>query len=307
MFGCLARSAGGQATRLSWLTAFQPVFLAGSVRLTGLSALGAGLAVLLGGGCVAIPVTGARREREVVYTPAGWPEKLTADVYRPQARGGRPAPAVLLVHGGGMRGTGARWEMNGIAAKLVSRGYVVMNVSYRSIPGYRYPAPVEDLRQALKWLRAHAAGLAVDPRRIATFGYSAGGYLGALVALQSGPANQRVRAIVAGGAPFDLWFYPGGNLIPTYLGGNQRQVPALYDEASPVNYVQRDSPPIFIYQGSADTLVRPEHALRMQQVCQLMGARCEVHWLRGRGHVGAFLFSGPVVDEAIGFLDREMK
>ena len=260
------------------------------------------------GGCVAIPVTGAKREREVVYSPAGWPEPLTADVYRPRVPpGGRPLPAVLLVHGGGMRGAGARWEMNGIAAKLVSRGYVVMNVSYRSIPNYRYPAPVNDMRQALNWLRTHAAELAVDRRRIATFGYSAGGYLGALVALQHGPADQRVRAIVAGGAPFDLRFYPGGNLIPTYLGGNQRQVPALYDEASPVNYVHRDSPPIFIYQGDADTLVRPEHAMRMQRVCQLMGARCEVHWLRGHGHVGTFLFSGPLVDQAIGFLDREMK
>lgn len=265
----------------------------------------AGLAVVLGVGCVAIPVTGARRER-TVYTPASWPEKLAADVYRPQP-GLRPAPAVLLVHGGGMRGEGGRWEMNGIAAKLVKRGYVVMNVTYRSIPAYQYPAPVEDLRQALHWMRAHAGQYGIDPRRIATFGYSAGGYLGALVALQGGPGNLRVRAIVAGGSPFDLRFYPGGDLIPTYLGGNQQEVPELYDEASPVNYVHRGGPPIFIYQGSTDPLVRPEHALRMQEVCQLAGERCEVHWLWGHGHVGAFLFSGPVVDQAIDFLDREMK
>ena len=272
-----------------------------------MAALGIGMVVMFGSGCVAIPLTGAKRERAVVYTPTWWPERLTADVYRPQPPSGRPAPAVLLVHGGGMRGEGARWEMNGIAARLVKRGYVVMNVTYRSIPTYPYPAPVEDLRQALKWLRAHAAEYGIDRQRIATFGYSAGGYLAALVALQGGPGNARVRAIVAGGAPFDLRFYPGGNLIPTYLGGNQQEVPELYDEASPVNYVQRDSPPIFIYQGSSDSLVRPEHALRMQAVCNVMGARCEVHWLPGHGHLGTFLCSGPVVKQAIDFLDREMK
>jgi len=271
-------------------------------RLAGIAGTLAGVFV---SGCVAIPLTGAKRER-VVYTPVSWPEKLVADVYRPQPSG-RPAPAVLLVHGGGLRAEGGRWEMNGIAAKLVKRGYVVMNVTYRSIPGYQYPAPVEDLRQALTWLRGHAGEYGIDKKRIATFGYSAGGYLGALVALQGGAGDVRVRAIVAGGSPFDLRFYPGGDLIPTYLGGNQQEAPELYDEASPVNYVHRGGPPIFIYQGSTDPLVRPEHALRMQEICEAEGERCEVHWLWGHGHVGAFLYSGPVVDQAIDFLDREMK
>jgi len=269
-------------------------------------ALAVGWAVVLASGCVAIPVTGAKRDRAVVYTPGSWPEKLVADVYRPQP-GGRPVPAVLLVHGADWRAEGASWEMNGIAAKLVKRGYVVMNVTYRSIPTYRYPAPVEDLRQALKWLRAHAGEYGIDNRRIATFGYSAGGYLGALVALQGVPGDVRVRAIVAGGSPFNLRFYPAGDLIPTYLGGNQQEVPELYDEASPVNYVHRGGPPIFIYQGSSDPLVRPEHALLMQEVCKREGESCEVHWLWGHGHLGTFLFSGPVVEQAIDFLDREMK
>ena len=261
---------------------------------------------MLSVGCVAFPLTGAKREK-VVYTPAGWPERLGADVYRPEKSVGRGVPAVLLVHGGDWRPEGAAWAMNGIAARLAKRGYFVMNVTYRSIPAYQYPAPVDDLRQALKWLRSHAGEYGIDMRRVATFGYSAGGYLGALVALQQVPGDVRVRAIVAGGSPFDLRFYPGGDLIPTYLGGNQQEVPELYDEASPVNYVHRGGPPIFIYQGSMDPLVRPEHALKMQQVCKLAGERCEVLWLMGRGHIGTFLCSGPAVDQAIDFLDREMK
>ena len=150
-------------------------------------AVSAGFAVVFGGGCVAIPMPGPKRAGTVVYTPASWPEKLEADVYRP--KNARPAPAVLLVHGGGLRGGGSRWVMNGIAAKLVKRGYVVMNVTYRSIPAYQYPAAVKDLQQALKWMRTHADEYGIDKKRIATFGYSAGGYLGALVALQGGPGN----------------------------------------------------------------------------------------------------------------------
>ena len=268
-------------------------------------ALAVGFICVICIGCIAVPVTGVKRDRDVVYTPESWPEKLVADVYRQQ--GDRLAPAVLLVHGGGMRAGGARLQMNGIAAKLAKRGYVVMNVTYRSIPNYQYPAPVDDLRQALKWMRMHAAEYRIDKRRIATFGYSAGGYLATLVALQYPPGKEQVRAIVAGGSPFDLTFYSGGNLIPTYLGGTLDDIPEIYDEASPVNYVNRHMPPIFIYHGSTDRMVRPEHALLMEQTCRREGASYELHWLHGHGHVGAFLFSGQVVDKAIDFLDREMK
>lgn len=244
-------------------------------------------------------------ERDVVYTPAGWPKALKADVYRPKAAG--PSPAVLLIHGSGMRNGGSRSLMNPIAARLVRRGYVVVNATYRFIPDDTYPAPLEDLREALKWMRDHAATHGIDPERIATFGYSAGGYLAALVALDDGAAQEHVRAIVAGGAPFDLTFYPGGDLIPAYLGGTQAEVPEKFWEASPVNFVLPNSPPIFMYQGTRDRLVKPEHALRMKSVYEREGVYYKLRWLEGNGHVAAFVFSRPIVDEAINFLDREMK
>lgn len=247
---------------------------------------------------------GVRRQKDVTYTPASWPSPLRADVfYRP---GAPPAPAVLLVHGGSWKADGARWSMNGIARKLAGRGYVVVNVTYRGVPGDLYPAPVEDLREAIRWMRRNAEVYGIDPRRIAIYGFSAGGHLAALVALKDGNP-EKVDAIVAGSAPFDLTLYPGGDIVPKFLGGTQKQVPGLFRTASPVNHVTRSSPPIFIYQGTDDDLVQPEHAVRMQAAYRKVGQNPEIHWMKGRSHVDGFLFSGNKVDEAIDFLDGVMK
>lgn len=266
-----------------------------------------GLVPLLGSCTLpsAVPLpAGVKRQRDVTYTPASWPSPLLADVfYRP---GGDPAPAVLLVHGGSWKADGARWSMNGIARKLARRGYVVVNVTYRGVPDDRYPAPLEDLREAIRWMRRNAGAYGIDPRHIATYGFSAGGHLAALVALKDGNP-EKVEAIVAGSAPFDLTLYPGGDIVPKFLGGTQKEIPGLFREASPVNHVTRSSPPIFIYQGTDDDLVQPEHAVRMQAAYRKAGMNPEIHWMEGRSHVDGFLLSGTKVDEAIDFLDGIMK
>ena len=196
--------------------------------------------------------------------------------------------------------------MNFIARKLVKRGYVVMNVTYRGTPDFQYPAPVDDLREAIRWMRSHSEMYGIDRKKIATFGYSAGGHLAALVALQD-QNRTNIQAIVAGGGPFDLTLYPGGDLVPAFLGGTRSKIPGKFREASPVNYVSKGSPPIFIYHGSADKLVPPEHAQRMQAAYQKQGFKTDIHWIDGRSHIGAFIVSGPTLDRAIDFLDRVMK
>ena len=243
--------------------------------------------------------------RNLVYTPDGWPEPVLGDLYRPKSTG--PRPAVLLVHGGGWTGKDGRWQMNPIAGKLAKRGYVVMNVTYRLAPRWTYPAPVEDLQEAVKWMRANAAEQGIDPDRIATFGYSAGGYLAALTGLTEGPESSRIKAIVAGGAPSDLTFYPGGDLVPQFLGGTQQEIPGRFREASPVNYVTANSPPMFLYHGTADQLVKTEHARAMIHACEKSGVVCEKYWIEGRDHIAAFLLPSGSVDTAMDFLDRQMR
>ncbi|GAA5119522.1 alpha/beta hydrolase [Luteolibacter yonseiensis] len=254
---------------------------------------------------VAAPLPkGVRLQRDVTYTPPSWPSPLTADIFhRP---GSPPAPAVLLVHGGSWKAGGARWPMNGIARKLAARGYVVVNVSYRGAPSDHYSAPVHDLREAIRWMRRHADEYGIDPRHIATYGFSAGGHLAAQVALRDhNPEN--VEAIVAASAPFDLTIDPNMAAVPEFLGTTEVKNLQLFREASPVNHVNRSSPPIFIYQGTSDDLVKPEHAIRMRAAYRRAGMDPQIHWMPGRSHVDGFLLPGKKVDQAIDFLDGIMK
>ena len=236
--------------------------------------------------------------RNIVYTPSDWPEKIQGDLYRPKSF--LSAPAVLLIHGGGWTGRDGRWQMNPIAKKLAKKGYVVLNVTYRLAPSWIFPAPVEDLQEAVKWMRLHAEEYGIDPQRIATFGYSAGGYLATMTGLIDGPKNSNIRAIVAGGAPSDFTFYPGGDLVPQFLGGTQRE------EASSVNYLKPDSPPMFIYHATGDQLVRMEHPEAMVVALRKNRLSYETYWIKDRGHIAAFLLPSGSIDAAIQFLDRRM-
>jgi len=238
---------------------------------------------------------------DIVYTPVDWPAPVKGDLYRPVTT--QLAPAVLLVHGGGWTGKDGRWQMNPIAKKLAKRGYVVFNVTYRLAPRWIYPAPLDDLKQALRWMRANAADAGIDPNRIAVYGYSAGGYLAALTAMDEASG---IRAIVAGGTPSDLTLYPGGDLVPQFLGGRKHEIPERFYEASPVNHVTRKTPPVFLYHGGADRLVPPEHAWEFKAALEENQVPYEMYWIEGRGHIGAFLLPGRSVDLAVDFLDRKL-
>lgn len=272
-------------------------YLAGAVLALG--------ALLGSSGCVMVPALGVKTERNVVFTPPDWSKAMKANVYLPEGEG--PRPAVLLLHGGGITDSGGRWQMAGIAGKLAQRGYVVVNATYRTAPKYQYPVPLQDVKAALDWMRANSDAYGIDRQRIATFGYSAGGYLASLVALTDDAKKDRVAAIVTGGAPSDMVFYAEGRLVPNYLGGRLYEVPGRFYEASPANFVKRSSPPIFIYHGSMDRLVRPEHPLLMMEAYRRAGAHYEVRVIPGKGHIMAFLVSEKEVEAAIDFLDRQMK
>ena len=240
--------------------------------------------------------------RDVVFTPATWPARLLADFHFPTADA--PTPAVLLIHGGGWNDKERRSDMDGIARNLAKRGYLVMNVTYRLTPDWKFPAQTDDLEQALQYMRKNSGELNIDPTRIATFGYSAGGHLAALIGLD--PANG-VKAIVAGGAPSDLSFWPDGKLTGLLLGGPVKGNEAIYRKASPVHHVNKDSPPVFIYHGTADDLVPTEHAKAFVSALEKNGVYHETYWIEGRSHILSHLFPAGAIREAIDFLDKHLK
>lgn len=109
--------------------------------------------------------------------------ELQLDIYRPDSK--EKLPAVLIVHGGGWL-AGDRTMERPFAQHLAARGFVGVPVSYRlGTPG-RFPAPIHDLKAAVRWLRAHAAEYGIDPARIAAVGGSAGGTLVTMLGATNG-------------------------------------------------------------------------------------------------------------------------
>jgi len=194
--------------------------------------------------------------------------------------------------------------MTSIAKALASHGYFVMNVTYRLTPNWQYPAPIDDLAEAVRYLRHHAKQLNIDPQRIATFGYSAGGHLAALIGLD--PRNQ-IDAIVAGGAPTNMAFWPNGEMSSLFLGGPLRGNEAVYRAASPVSHVTRNSPPVFIYHGTGDQLVPIEHPQALIAQLKKYNVPHEVYWLEGKSHVKTHLFPADSISKAITFLDQHVR
>jgi len=248
--------------------------------------------------------------RDVLVTPPDWPEPLLADVYQPQAAGLHPA--VLLIHGGAWK-RGDRAQIEGLAERIAARGYVVVNTTYRLVPKYIFPAPLHDVQQAVRWMRSPAgARHGIDPTRIASFGYSAGAHLAALLGhaandAQLGDPATRVQAIVAGGTPADLRLYDGGHLVPGFIGGRREQRPEAFRIASPVAHIDPSDPPVFQYHATLDDYVPYLQAERYKAALDAAGVKNELFVIRGHGHVSGFFADGDAVRAALEFLDRYLR
>lgn len=265
------------------------------------------IAALLSG-CFARAGSDTRMET-VNYTPDGWPEPLQADIWYPQGAG--PHPAMLMVHGGGWERR-SREDMDKLCRHYVAQGYLVMNISYRFAPRYTYPAQVHDLQQAMHWLHRHADELSVDQQRIAAFGYSAGAHLVSLLALTAGTGDAldtpygglstRPAAVIAGGSPMDLRKYPGGKLVPQFLGGRINDIPEMFAAASPVTRVHDQAPPFFLFHGGSDKLVTIDHAEEFVIAMERENVPVSLYRQRWRGHILAFLAIGDALEQADQFL-----
>ncbi len=240
------------------------------------------------------------RHQRVVYSiHDGVP--LWAELTRP--RDERILPSVVLVHGGSWGGRSLA-DMRQTARLIASQGFVVLNVSYRFAPRFRYPAQLEDLHRAIHYLRAHAGDWQVDLERTCGWGYSAGGHLITQWALlESKRAGRPVfNGIVAGGTPFDLSWYPFSPIITHLLDGFRDQRLADYQQASPVNHVGPWAPPMFLYHAERDRLVEAVQSTHMQNLLRRHGVHAELHLLKWGGHIRAFLFGQSAVEKGIAFL-----
>jgi acetyl esterase/lipase len=200
--------------------------------------------------------------RTVVFaTPGG--ESLHADVYLPEPAA--PAPVVIAIHGGGWK-VGSRDSYRHLGHLLAGRGYAVVAIDYRLVrkDENRYPAAVDDVRDALRYVREHAAELNVDPARVVLMGDSAGGHLAALVGLTERP---QVKAVVGIFGVYDLaaqWQHdlpsrPNDNITAIFLGASLVDDRKRYFDASPISHaITANAGPAFLLTwGTHDDIVDP--------------------------------------------------
>jgi stearoyl-CoA desaturase (delta-9 desaturase) len=240
--------------------------------------------------------------RGLVYASAAG-EPLAGDLHLPAGSG--PFPVVLVVHGGGWTSR-SRSDMTSVSKRLADAGYAAFNIDYRKAPRHLYPAAVDDCREAVRWLRAHASEHRLDPTRIAAFGYSSGAHLAALIGYDS-RVDSPVQALVLGGTPADLRVYPNSPLVRGFLGKRLADDPSLYARASPITFVAAGGPPTFIYHGRQDLLVEVEQARALKKALDEAGVEAELYEASPATHYTAFLFNGRSIDRAIRFLDGHLK
>ncbi|HLH72412.1 MAG TPA: alpha/beta hydrolase [Chloroflexota bacterium] len=219
----------------------------------------------------------------IVYSrPSG--RELTLDLFLPKHQTGRK-PGMIFVHGGGWRGGTPRqfWRQ---ATHLAALGWPGVSISYRFTPEFHFPSQLEDAQAGVRWLRAHADELGVDPNRIGAAGGSAGGHLVALLGTTNVVVDRihsRVQAVVSFNGVFDF---------PTLMTEDAREPrrallgddPEAPIRASPLYHVDENAAPTLLLHGTADVTIPIAQSLAFQQKLQACGVRAELFVAEGAAH-----------------------
>lgn len=231
---------------------------------------------------------GGATRTDIEYARAG-DESLKLDACVPAGAG--PFPAAILVHGGGWSGGDKAKGVDPLFAPLARHGVAWFSINYRLAPQHRYPAAVEDIEAAIRWVKAHASEFKVDPQRLALVGESAGGHLVASVAVRANTDATRVAAVVPIYAPVDLVADTErrGGLsasLKALFGREQADEEAtrILREASPINYVRAGLPPFLLAHGTADMSVLYSQSTQMQSKLRAAGVSVELITVDGGVH-----------------------
>jgi acetyl esterase/lipase len=233
---------------------------------------------------------------DVTYCTSDDGTKLKMDIYPPQ-NAEAPAPVVVYVHGGGwMSGSKNDDIARTFFGELTQRGYLVASLNYRLAPKYLFPAQIEDVKCAIRHLRANAASYNLDPDHIGAMGGSAGGHLVSLLGTTDPSLgwdtgeypgqSSRIQAVIHMYGPSDLlalfknWQQPVGEQV---FGAASNSDPLL-DQYSPVTYITPDDPPFLILQGVQDGVVPTEQAQILYDRLSAAGVPVQLVLVENAGH-----------------------
>ncbi len=242
------------------------------------------------------------------------------DIVRPKEAGTRPA--ILAIHGGGFR-AGSRKGYQATCMTLAQHGYVCATADYRLAPAAPFPAAVYDVKAAVRYLRANAKRLGIDPNKIGVMGGSAGGHLALFLGVTGnvpefeGPGpnkeqSSKVQVVVSYYGPSDLSKSYGrsvdaAEVLPLFLGADVYHARAMHIRASPLNWVTPDAAPTLAIQGTKDRYVNYEQSVWMIERLLACGVDAELESIEGADHG----FKGADAERAdkrmMGFFDRYLK
>lgn len=246
---------------------------------------------------VVIP-TGFKANIDEVYTMVGdWKGRL--DLYfQPSAT--QPTPIIINIHGGGWK-NGVK-ETQGGFSTFFKEGYSVANVEYRMSPQAKAPAAVEDVRCALIYLINNAQKFNIDVNRIVVMGGSAGGHLALMTGLLAnnsifdgncpGTKNIKVAAIIDKYGCSDVWAKMYANYGPSvrknYNGkewlGDKQNDEKFAKSVSPVSYVNKNSPPVLIIHGNADSSIAYNQSEVLYKLLKEKDVQTTFITVEGGGH-----------------------
>lgn len=219
--------------------------------------------------------------RELRYRE-GTVKNWTLDLAMPKADADKPRPAIVVIHGGGwIEGDKSSFSTPknpppGNIMDFAKLGFVAVTINYRLAKEAPFPAALHDCKCAVRWLRANAAQYHIDPDLIGAWGNSAGGHLALMLGMVGKDANLEgdgpfpeqsslVQAVVSDSGPIDLLYQYQHDQIPSAIvqflaGPPEGSRVADYKLASPINHISRQTPPLMLIYGGADTQVGVETA-----------------------------------------------
>ena len=264
----------------------------------------------------------------------GWLGRTTHDlkmsVMRPLGVH-EPLPCLLWFCGGGWMDCDPNVHLPNLV-DVVRAGYVVASAEYRDSNKAAFPAPLEDAKAAVRFLRANAARWGIDAARIAAAGESAGGHQASLLGVTGGEGHfdvgahlersSRVQAVIDYYGVVSPLTAKQGNeghafdfVYRNLLGAEPEDAPELVAAANPQAYAEAaaatgtagDIPPFLILQGGRDAVVPPADSARFYEALGHAGVDASLIELPEAGHMDWAFWQPEVMGRVVAFLDRVLK
>jgi acetyl esterase/lipase len=259
--------------------------------------------------------------RDLAYVANGH-ERQKLDLYIPAAK--ESLPLIIWVHGGAFR-IGSKNDR--VPLEYLDAGYAVASLNYRLSQHALFPAQLEDVKAAVRWLRANAETYLLDPDRFGAWGESAGGHLVAMLGTtghidtfdvgQNLGVSSRVQAVADHFGPTDFLLMdaqrlPEGMIHDTLdspeselVGGPIQENKASVARANPITYITQDIPPFLIIHGDHDPLVPYRQSVLLNNALVGAGALVWFYTVVGEGHGQ---FQDPMVAEiTFSFFEKHLK